>query len=388
MKNDTNNTVIDLTSNSDGDDNTLPAFLPDPTDKSYEKPEKLQNRIKLIELIKEKIDDDKLYICLDIEAFERNHDFLTEFGWCIFKKNGEVIKKKHAIVEENKNYRNGRYVPDNRDYFKFGESQYEKLEDIYKELKNDFDKVNYLVGHGINNDIRFLKKIKVDVSKFKKMNSGSKIDDYGIIETMDLFSGYFLKKPVGLQKSLIKLEIQYDKLHNAGNDAYYTMQVFLEIIKRFDFSSNRLYEQIMNYKPPKKIKSNNNKNNKIMNNNNTISTSNNGGVGNSSIANDETDQGRNDRTIIGNSNDSEKSINNNTLNYQSGGNNNKNYNKNNRSNNKDNEGGNNTKNNVKKNGQRRNNGKQQRNLNKKKSYSYPRSNRHNNNYNNSNNLKV
>jgi len=220
MKNETNN--IDPASNSDGDDsNNLPACLSNPLDKSYEKPEKLQNRIKLIELIKEKIDDDKLYICLDIEAYERNHDFLTEFGWCLFKKNGKIIKIKHAIVEEYKNYHNGRYVPDNRDHFNFGTSKVEKLKDIYKELKNDFDKVNYLVGHGINNDIRFLKKIKVDVSKFKKMNSGTKIDDYGIIETMDLFSGFFLTKPVGLEKSLRRLEIQYKRLQNVEKNFFF-----------------------------------------------------------------------------------------------------------------------------------------------------------------------
>jgi len=315
----TNTIVIDPISNSDGDENNiLPACISNPLDKSYEKPEKLQNRIKLIELIKEKIDNDKLYICLDIEAYERNHDYLTEFGWCLFKKNGEIIKIKHAIVEEYRNYHNGRYVPDNKDYFNFGESEVEKLKDIYRELKNDFEKVNYLVGHGINNDIRFLKKIKVDVSKFKKMNSGSKIDDYGIIETMDLFSGFFLTKPVGLEKSLRRLEISYKRLHNAGNDAYYTMKVFLEIIKRFNFSSNRQYEQILNYKPPKKIKSNNNKSNKVNNNNNSNNNTNNnnnnnnsnsanGNLNNNGISsNNEIDQGRSDTIVIDNNTDSEK----------------------------------------------------------------------------------
>ncbi|ORX78785.1 hypothetical protein BCR32DRAFT_269883 [Anaeromyces robustus] len=274
-----------IIANGSSDDNcVLPVGLLNPADKSYEKPEKLQNRIKLIEAIKEKIDDDKLYICLDIEAYERNHDYLTEFGWCLFKKNGEIIKKKHAIVEEYKHYKNGRYVPDNKEHYNFGESEIIKLNDIYKELKNDFDKVNYLVGHGINNDIRFLKKIKVDVSKFKKMNgNGSKIDDYGIIETMDLFSGFFLTKPLGLEKCLKKLELPYEKLHNAGNDAYYTMQVFLEIIKRFDFSSNPKYEQIMNYKPPKKIKANNNKNTKSNGNGATNNNTNNVNSNNNSF---------------------------------------------------------------------------------------------------------
>ncbi|KAG4100692.1 hypothetical protein H8356DRAFT_304832 [Neocallimastix lanati (nom. inval.)] len=381
MKNENNDTINEDPGTKPisicDDNNILPANLLNPLDKTYEKPEKLQNRIKLIETIKEKIDNEKLYICLDIEAFERNHDFLTEFGWCLFKKNGEIIKKKHAIVEEYISYHNGRYVPDNKNNYNFGKSEVVKLKDIYKELKNDFDQVNYLVGHGINNDIRFLKKIKVDVSKFKKMNGNSnKIDDYGIIETMDLFSGFFLTKPVGLEKSLRRLEIPYKSLHNAGNDAYYTMQVFLEIIKRFDFFKEPKYEQVMNYKPPKKMKSNNNRNNKANNspannNNNTNFISSN----NSSVS---------DSNQSSNESLSDSSTNNNSnSNHQNNGNN-KTHNKNNRSNNantnnnnNENGSGNDTKIVAKRNSQRR---KFHRNLKNRKSFI--KSNNNNNNYNN------
>jgi len=352
------------------DDNVvLPANLLNPLDRTYEKPEKIQNRIKLIEAIKEKIDNEKLYICLDIEAYERNHDFLTEFGWCLFKKNGEIIKKKHAIVEEYLSYHNGRYVPDNKNNYNFGKSEIVKLKDIYKELKNDFNQVNYLVGHGINNDIRFLKKIQVDVSKFKKMNgNSSKIDDYGIIETMDLFSGFFLTKPVGLEKSLRRLEIPYRSLHNAGNDAYYTMQVFLEIIKRFDFFKEPKYEQVMNYKPPKKMKSNNSKNNKTNNsttNNNNNTNSINGNNSSISDSNQSSNESLSDSSTNNNSNS----------NHQNNGNN-KIHNKNNRSNsntNNENGSGNGTKNVAKRNSQRRK-------FHKRKSFI--KSNNNNNNYNN------
>jgi len=338
MKNENNDTINEDPGTKPisicDDNNILPANLLNPLDKTYEKPEKLQNRIKLIETIKEKIDNEKLYICLDIEAFERNHDFLTEFGWCLFKKNGEIIKKKHAIVEEYISYHNGRYVPDNKNNYNFGKSEIVKLKDIYRELKNDFDRANYLVGHGINNDIQFLKKIQVDVSKFKKMNgNSSKIDDYGIIETMDLFSGFFLTKPVGLEKSLRRLEIPYRSLHNAGNDAYYTMQVFLEIIKRFDFSKDPKYEQIMNYKAPKKIKSNNNRNNKWSNNNNNNGNS----MNDSNNVIDDSEHGTN-KSMNNDSFSNNITTNNNhyhNSNHHNNGNN-KNYNKNHRSNSSDN----------------------------------------------------
>jgi len=180
-----------------------------------DKPEKYKDCVDLIDSIKNKIDNDKLYLCLDIEAYEREQKLLTEFGWCIFKKDGTIIKNKHAIVKENMKYSNGIHVPDNRDNFLFGKSEIQELKEIEEELKIDVAKVNFLVGQGVISDIRFFNKINFKTSNFKKMNSAT-VPEYGIIDTMDLYSGHFLKQGVSLEKSLIKLKIPYDKLHNAG----------------------------------------------------------------------------------------------------------------------------------------------------------------------------
>ncbi|ORY26646.1 hypothetical protein LY90DRAFT_322625, partial [Neocallimastix californiae] len=154
-------------------------------------------------------------LCLDIEAFEFDQKILTEFGWCIFRKDGTIDKKIHAIVKENIKYRNKKHVPDNREYYLFGESVTQNLSDIEKELKEDIEKVNYLVGQGIESDIRYLNSIKIHTSKFEKMKS-SKVPEYGIIDTMDIYSGFYHSKGVGLEKSLIKLQLPYGRLHNAG----------------------------------------------------------------------------------------------------------------------------------------------------------------------------
>ena len=169
---------------------------------------------KLIEGIRG-IDENKLYLCLDIEAFEFEQKKLTEFGWCIFKRDGTIIKKKHTIVKEYIHLRNGKHVPDNKDNFLFGQSDIQKLEEVEEELKNDIESVNYLVGQGIKSDIRYLKSIDVNTSKFTTMKN-QKIPEFGVIDTMDIFSGNFNTKGVSLEKSLVKLQIPYDKLHNAG----------------------------------------------------------------------------------------------------------------------------------------------------------------------------
>eukprot|EP00833_Pecoramyces_ruminatium_P014267 jgi/Orpsp1_1/1188299/evm.model.d7180000063731.1 len=199
--------------------------------KSKKEIERYREYSKIISAIKNNIGKKKLYLCLDIEAFEKNHDILTEFAWCMFKKDGTIVKKKHAIVKETMNYHNGDNVPDNRYDYLFGNSDIQELKTIEEELKKDIDQVNYLVGQGVGNDLHYLKSINVDTSKFEKMKN-AKVPEYGIIDTMDLYSGIYYTPGVSLEKSLIKLRIPYEKLHNAGNDTIFTMQVFLKIITK------------------------------------------------------------------------------------------------------------------------------------------------------------
>jgi len=187
--------------------------------------ERYFNYTKIINAIRHNIGGKKLFLCLDIEAFEYNQKKLTEFGWCIFKKDGTVIKRKHGIVRENLRFHNGKHVPNNRDYYLFGDSDIQNLYDIKKELKNDIQRVDYLVGQGIGNDLRYLRSIDINVSKFKRMKNGV-VPEFGVIDTMDLYSGYFLTEGVSLEKSLIRLGIPYERLHNAGKYNIYIIIFF------------------------------------------------------------------------------------------------------------------------------------------------------------------
>ncbi|ORX35513.1 hypothetical protein BCR32DRAFT_298772 [Anaeromyces robustus] len=200
--------------------------------------------------IKEKIDDDKLYICLDIEAYERNHDYLTEFLDGVFsKKNGEIFIKK---------------------------------------------------------------------------------------KSMPLI---FLKKPLGLEKCLKKLELPYEKLHNAGNDAYYTMQVFWKLLRDLIFQANNNKNTKSNGNGATNNNTNNVNNNRSNNNNNNNNNNNMNMNGNTN----KNDNGG------GNFNNKKKYRNlnkyNNNNSYSNHGNNNNNYNNHNNSNNNNNNNYNNHNNN-------------------------------------------
>lgn len=57
---------------------------------------------------------------MDFEAWERGHEVITEFGYCSYRfdsKTGEPVPigQGHWVVSENDHYRNGTFVPDNRD---------------------------------------------------------------------------------------------------------------------------------------------------------------------------------------------------------------------------------------------------------------------------------
>jgi len=187
--------------------------------KTKSEAEKYKDYSKLINAVRNNVNKNKQYLCLDIEAYEGDQKILTEFGWCIFKKDGSIVKNKHVIVKENMMYHNGTKVPDNRDYYLFGDSEIQELKVIEEELKKDIESVNYIVGQGVNNDLHYLESIEVDTSKFICMKD-FKVEKYGVIDTMDLYSGLFRAPAVSLEKMLIKFKIPYDRLHNAGKNFY------------------------------------------------------------------------------------------------------------------------------------------------------------------------
>jgi len=206
----------------------------------------LQNKIKTTNIIKNIIGSEKLFISLDTESYERNHNLLTEIGWVIFDKLGKIKKKRQCVIKENIKYHNKR-VGDNKFNYNFGRYEVIPLTGAKKILINDLKKVDYIVGQDIKKDTRDLEKIGIDLTKFEVINGVEK--PYGIIDTLDLYTGNFIEKGIKLEKGLEKLSISYENLHNAGNDAYYTMQYFLKLIELFNISNTKI-QDIMTIKIP------------------------------------------------------------------------------------------------------------------------------------------
>ncbi|KAH0371547.1 hypothetical protein KCU65_g1729, partial [Aureobasidium melanogenum] len=191
---------------------------------------------------------DPVFVCIDLEAFEFAQDKITEVGVSILDSrhvlgtdpgpDGEEwltkINTRHILIKEHKHLVNKRFVHGCPDQFNFGDSEVVPLKHIHKTLTQLFDNPSpdsirasdrgsrnlIFVGHGLSNDTLYLSKLKFDPNA--KGNIIHKVDTQKFVGTK--------KQQVGLSKLLAGLGVEPENLHNAGNDAAYTMQALLLMV--------------------------------------------------------------------------------------------------------------------------------------------------------------
>ncbi|KAI9736672.1 MAG: hypothetical protein M1834_000876 [Cirrosporium novae-zelandiae] len=179
-----------------------------------------------------------LIISLDIEANERNHKQVTEVGLSMLDtnllhatppgENGknwiELIEAHHVRTDEYKHIVNHEFVGGNPNGFEFGESEFISIRNIPKLLSSLFSQGRnvVMVGHGIHGDFNMLRAIGFDIT-----NHSNHIVQ--ILDTVTLYNAW--KKIYGQIMSLAGIMQVFDfpawNLHNAGNDAYYTLEVMI-----------------------------------------------------------------------------------------------------------------------------------------------------------------
>lgn len=161
-------------------------------------------------------------VAVDVEAWERNPKKITEIGLAVYDPDHQYhlimprVKTLHILVKENKNMTNGRWVPNNKLRFNGGVS-YEMTTSQLKGLLNEIlthylnTRNGVLVGHNIGGDIQWLS------------SHGVKLVEN--IDTVDTFKVHRLSGRTGgtLRGLLRRVGIPHLNLHNAANDAYYTL---------------------------------------------------------------------------------------------------------------------------------------------------------------------
>lgn len=192
-------------------------------------------------------DQDVLFIAVDVEAYERPPRMITEVGVATLDtrdlkyqapgKVGEdwqqLIRARHFRIAEYKHYVNTEFVQGCPDRFEFGKSEFVGKDNIGNELAQCFDqpysgtttdtdeKRNIiLVGHDVSQDINYLQQVGFNI-----LNSGNLIDK---IDTAELFRVHTKDpNPRSLGSILYEFDLMGWHLHNAGNDAVYTIWAML-----------------------------------------------------------------------------------------------------------------------------------------------------------------
>lgn len=186
-----------------------------------------------------------VFVCIDLEAFEFAQNKITEVGISVLDSrhlagidpspNGNEwlskINTRHILIKEHKHLVNKRFVHGCPDKFNFGSSEVVSLKHIHKTLTQIFNNPSsssllasdsgsrnlILVGHGLSNDTAYLSKL--NFAPHAKGNIIRDVDTTKFVGTK--------KQTVGLSKLMVGLGVDPENLHNAGNDAAYTMQALL-----------------------------------------------------------------------------------------------------------------------------------------------------------------
>jgi len=196
---------------------------------------------------------DVVFVCIDCESYESAHDKVLEIGVAVLDtknlKAGEFrsewarrFKHAHYRIWDYRTLINRRFFRGCEGGFGFGTTQWIKADDAKKVLHRLFcdptkieDVANFqlpdtqfidasrnvvLVGHALKNDLAYLKSLGLSIAR-----------DWPSIRRMDTqtVAGGTKQAQIGLHALLYILDLDSTNLHNAGNDAAYTLQALLSI---------------------------------------------------------------------------------------------------------------------------------------------------------------
>ncbi len=199
---------------------------------------------------------DVVFVSLDVECYERDHSCITEIGIATLDvrdlkglgpgKEGknwrEAIRPHHYLIKEYAHLRNKEFVSDASDRVEFGTSEWISYKDapqvvaacfrtgaagvLVEHGPNRSSRNIVVVGHAVEGDLNFLQGMGYNA---RQLNN--------LVDTLDV--GVIDRDIKGDTQSRALGSIIYDVniigwgLHNAGNDAVYSLQALLAMVVRY-----------------------------------------------------------------------------------------------------------------------------------------------------------
>ncbi|KXH66018.1 QDE-2-interacting protein [Colletotrichum salicis] len=214
-------------------------------------------KVELDKPVPHALEQNVVFVCIDIEVAEEHHGTVLEIGISILDtddlvgvapgENGRnwvpFIKNRHLVTDEYRHIRNRKYIKGCPELFNFGKSEYPKLSELGhkistavsdlsfdgKEAAGDKDKpprTIVLLGHDLGADLGYLDKMGVELWGISGVASRT-------LDSKDMhqaWRGDSQGRSLGMV--LTDLGIEHSNLHNAGNDAAYTIQAMLGVAVR------------------------------------------------------------------------------------------------------------------------------------------------------------
>lgn len=186
-------------------------------------------------------------VSVDVECNERCHSQVTEVGISTLDMSrlssvppGEnaaqwtaQIQSRHLRVREFGHIINHDFVPGCPGNFEFGTSEWVSLDDLAATVQAGLTptcdaggepRAVVVVGHNPSMDLAYLREMGAPV----EVRSNGVIDIVDTAETWRIMRGE--ASPRSLGAILVELEMPGWHLHNAGNDARYTMEVLIRMM--------------------------------------------------------------------------------------------------------------------------------------------------------------
>lgn len=163
-------------------------------------------------------------VSFDFEAWELGTGQLTELGISVYYPAKNRIECLHFVIEENLHLLNGSIMPNHRDQFQYGKSTVLPLlqshEILLEHLTSSAGPVA-VVGHGIAADLTMILDAGLPRLPLERL---TQIDTQAVFLQVDRTAD-----TSRLEHVLQHFKLPQAYLHNAGNDALYTLLVCLRI---------------------------------------------------------------------------------------------------------------------------------------------------------------
>lgn len=158
-------------------------------------------------------------LAIDFEYDQNKNHLVFECG--ITKSFNGVVEYEHYLVEEHyktkKNY-------DLQMQFKFGESKIVSMSELLIVLRQALEASDYLVGHCLLSEYLVLEYHGLNIFDFEQLQC---MDTQSIFQTT--FNSGLPHSNISLVKLLALFDVVPESLHNAGNDAAYTMMALTKM---------------------------------------------------------------------------------------------------------------------------------------------------------------